>query len=87
FVGGLAWGRLPIEHRAAHLVDVAGAYVHAGDPAGAGLVLLQADRLASAEVRMRPAGRAALGLALTGTRRPDRHLLVLAQAAGVGGGR
>ncbi|MFI2663869.1 hypothetical protein [Micromonospora carbonacea] len=36
FVGGPAWGRLPIEHRAAHLVDVAGAYVRAGDAAGAG---------------------------------------------------
>ncbi|MFI6162224.1 helix-turn-helix domain-containing protein [Micromonospora haikouensis] len=87
FVGGLAWRLLPIEHRAAHLVDVAGAYMHSGDPVGAGGLLLQADRLAPAEVRMRPAGRSALGLVLTGVPRPDRHLLALAQATGVGGGR
>ncbi|WP_431976206.1 helix-turn-helix domain-containing protein [Micromonospora haikouensis] len=87
FVGGLAWRQLPPEHRAAHLVDVAGAYVHSGDPVGAGGALLQADRLVPAEVRMRPAGRTALGLALAGILRPDRHLLVLAQAARVGGGR
>ncbi|WP_311774346.1 helix-turn-helix domain-containing protein [Micromonospora carbonacea] len=83
FVGGPAWGRLPIEHRAAHLVDVAGAYVRAGDAAGAGAALLHADRLVSAEVRIRPAGRTALADVLAGAQRPDPHLLALAEATGV----
>ncbi|MFC8845235.1 MULTISPECIES: helix-turn-helix domain-containing protein [unclassified Micromonospora] len=82
-VGGPGWQRLPIEHRAAHLVDVAGAYVRAGDAAGAGGALLHADRLVPAEVRIRPAGRAALADVLAGVRRPDPHLLALAEATGV----
>ncbi|MFC8845686.1 MULTISPECIES: helix-turn-helix domain-containing protein [unclassified Micromonospora] len=54
------WRWLPLEHRAAHLVDAARAYVQADDPARAGRVLLDADRLAPAEVRHRPAAREVL---------------------------
>ncbi|KXK59305.1 hypothetical protein AWW66_25065 [Micromonospora rosaria] len=81
------WPLLPLEHRAAHLVDLAPAYVRSGDPAGAGRALLTADRLVPAEVRVRPAGRAALAGVLNAQGRPDPHLLALADAAGVGGVR
>ncbi|TDC01869.1 XRE family transcriptional regulator [Micromonospora fluostatini] len=79
---GPGWGLLPLEHRAAHLVDVAPAYALAGDPIGAGRTLLAADRLAPAEVRLRPAGRAALA-ELLAVGRPDPALLAVAEAAGV----
>ncbi|WP_428963176.1 helix-turn-helix domain-containing protein [Micromonospora fluostatini] len=84
---GPGWPLLTLEHRAAHLVDVTPAYVRSGDPAGAGRALLTADRLVPAEVRVRPAGRAALAGVLTAQDRPDPHLLALANAAGVGGVR
>ncbi|MEU1605606.1 helix-turn-helix domain-containing protein [Micromonospora matsumotoense] len=51
------WRWLPLEHRAAHLVDAARAYLQADDPANAGRVLADADRMAPAEVRHRPAAR------------------------------
>ncbi|MER7167714.1 helix-turn-helix domain-containing protein, partial [Micromonospora sp. NPDC000207] len=54
------WGRLPAEHRAAYLIDVVRAYLHLGDLAGAGRLLVEADRLAAAEVRCRPIGRTVL---------------------------
>ncbi|MBQ1026654.1 helix-turn-helix transcriptional regulator [Micromonospora sp. C95] len=54
------WRRLPPEHRAAHLVDAARAYLDTGDPAQAGQTLLHADRIAPAEVRSRPAARTLL---------------------------
>ncbi|MFG1904690.1 helix-turn-helix domain-containing protein [Micromonospora carbonacea] len=56
---GEGWHRLPAEHRAAHLVDIARAHLDLGDPAAAGRALLTADRLAPAETRARPAARAA----------------------------
>ncbi|RGC66488.1 hypothetical protein C5N14_23385 [Micromonospora sp. MW-13] len=52
-----AWRWLPAEHRAAHLLDAARAYLQADDPANAGRVLVDADRIAPAEPRYRPAGR------------------------------
>ncbi|MFV2102280.1 hypothetical protein [Micromonospora sp. LOL_024] len=55
-----AWQWLPIEHRASHLVDAAHAYVRVGDPISAGRVLVDADRMAPAEVRQRPAAREVL---------------------------
>ncbi|WFE95794.1 helix-turn-helix domain-containing protein [Micromonospora sp. WMMD987] len=55
-----AWRWLPLEHRAAHLVDAARAYLQADDPANAGRVLADADRMAPAEVRHRPATREVL---------------------------
>ncbi|GGM21623.1 helix-turn-helix domain-containing protein [Micromonospora yangpuensis] len=51
------WRWLPAEHRAAHLVDTARAHLHATDPRTAGRILTEADRIAPAEVRRRPAGR------------------------------
>ncbi|GGM14492.1 helix-turn-helix domain-containing protein [Micromonospora yangpuensis] len=81
------WRSLPVEHRAAHLVDVAPAQLAAGDPAAAGRALLDADRLAPAEVRVRPAGRAVLAEVLTGSPRPSPHLLAVAEAAGVDSAR
>ncbi|WP_341717281.1 helix-turn-helix domain-containing protein [Micromonospora sp. FIMYZ51] len=51
------WRLLPVEHRAAHLIDAARAYLQADDPANAARVLLAAQRLAPYEVRRRPSGR------------------------------
>ncbi|MBB5826275.1 helix-turn-helix domain-containing protein [Micromonospora carbonacea] len=51
------WRRLPVEHRAAYLVDVARAYLQVGDLLGAGRALVEADRIAPAEVRVRPSAR------------------------------
>ncbi|MCX4472093.1 helix-turn-helix domain-containing protein [Micromonospora sp. NBC_01655] len=55
--GRSTWGRLPVEHRAAHLVDAARAYLHVGDLLRAGRALVDADRTAPAEVRCRPVAR------------------------------
>ncbi|MEV6692174.1 helix-turn-helix domain-containing protein [Micromonospora sp. NPDC051196] len=51
------WRWLPVEHRAAHLVDTARAYLQIDDQANAARLLIQADSIASAEVRHRPAAR------------------------------
>ncbi|OZV79830.1 XRE family transcriptional regulator [Micromonospora echinospora] len=51
------WRWLPAEHRAAHLIDAARAYLYADDPINAGRILMEADRIAPAEIRHRPAGR------------------------------
>ncbi|MGC4880691.1 helix-turn-helix domain-containing protein [Micromonospora sp. DT43] len=51
------WRWLPLEHRAAHLLDAARAYLQSGDSINAARVLVQADRIAPAEVRHRPAAR------------------------------
>ncbi|WP_309244178.1 helix-turn-helix domain-containing protein [Micromonospora parastrephiae] len=53
--GGWRW--LPAEHRAAHLLDVARAYLQAGDTGSAARVLTEAERTAPAEIRCRPAAR------------------------------
>ncbi|MFE0590315.1 hypothetical protein [Micromonospora echinospora] len=53
------WPWLPPEHRAAHLVDVAGAHLAADDPAAAGRALVTAGRLAPAEMD-RPVARGVL---------------------------
>ncbi|MCX4472823.1 XRE family transcriptional regulator [Micromonospora sp. NBC_01655] len=55
-----AWRRLPAEYRAAYLVDAARAYLQAGDLGGAGRALVDADGVAPAEVRCRPAARTVL---------------------------
>ncbi|MEU3454996.1 helix-turn-helix domain-containing protein [Micromonospora sp. NPDC006766] len=52
-----AWRLLPAEYRAAYLVDAARAYLQVGDLRGAGRVLVDADGIAPAEVRCRPAAR------------------------------
>ncbi len=51
------WRRLPAGHRAAHLVDVARAYLLVGDLAAAGRALVEADRTAPDETRSRPVAR------------------------------
>ncbi|MET8086646.1 helix-turn-helix domain-containing protein [Micromonospora sp. NPDC005237] len=52
-----AWRRLPVEYRGAYLLDVARAYLHAGDLRGAARALVDADSVAPAEVRWRPLAR------------------------------
>ncbi|MCG5462126.1 helix-turn-helix domain-containing protein [Micromonospora sp. MED01] len=56
-IGRDGWRWLPVEHRAAHLIDAARAYLHTDDLANAARVLLRAERMAPAEVRDRPAVR------------------------------
>ncbi|WP_431903468.1 helix-turn-helix domain-containing protein [Micromonospora carbonacea] len=59
-VGAEHWRRLPAEHRAAYLLDAGRAHLRAGDPLAAGRALVDADRTASAEVRLRPVARTLL---------------------------
>ncbi|WP_089157879.1 helix-turn-helix domain-containing protein [Micromonospora sp. NBS 11-29] len=54
---GEAWRRLPVEFRAAYLLDAARAYLRVGDVRGAGRAVVEADRVAPAEVRLRPVAR------------------------------
>ncbi|MFY1696278.1 helix-turn-helix domain-containing protein [Solwaraspora sp. WMMA2101] len=51
------WQGLPAEHRAAYLLDAARAHLDTGDTAGAGRWLVDADRVAPAEIRARPSAR------------------------------
>ncbi|OZV76718.1 XRE family transcriptional regulator [Micromonospora echinospora] len=77
------WRCLPVEHRAAHLVDAARAYLEVGDPVNAGRVLVDAARIAPAEVRHRPTARDVLAQV---ARDPDAPATVtqLADTLGVG---
>ncbi|MFI6820613.1 helix-turn-helix domain-containing protein [Micromonospora sp. NPDC050187] len=77
------WRWLPVEHRAAHLIDAAHAYLQVGDPVNAGRVLVDAERTAPAEIRHRPAARDVLAQV---TRNPDAPATVtqLADTLGVG---
>ncbi|MCL7460675.1 helix-turn-helix domain-containing protein [Micromonospora echinofusca] len=77
------WRWLSAEHRAAYLVDVARAYLHADDPVGAGRVLVEADRIAPAEIRQRPAGRDMLAQIVRESAAPTT-LTHLAATLGVG---
>ncbi|TDB93700.1 XRE family transcriptional regulator, partial [Micromonospora fluostatini] len=52
--------QLPPGHRADHQVDAARGYAHVGDLTAAGRALLEADRIAPAEVRVRPVAREVL---------------------------
>lgn len=56
-IGWDGWRWLPVEHRAAHLIDAARAYLQTDDPANAARVLLRAERIAPAEIHHRPAVR------------------------------
>ncbi|MEV4495985.1 helix-turn-helix transcriptional regulator [Micromonospora arborensis] len=56
-IRGDGWRRLPAEHRAAHLIDAARAYLQNGDLTAAGHALADADTIAPAEVRCRPVAR------------------------------
>lgn len=62
------WRWLPVEHRAAHLIDTARAHLQTDDPTHAARLLLQADSIAPAEVRHRPAARKVVAQA---ARAPD----------------
>ncbi|WP_231931561.1 helix-turn-helix domain-containing protein [Micromonospora echinospora] len=75
------WSWLPAEHRAAYLVDVARAYLYADDPVNAGRVLMEADRIAPAEIRHRPAGRDALAQV---AREPAAPAMIIQLAAILG---
>ncbi|BCL15524.1 helix-turn-helix domain-containing protein [Micromonospora sagamiensis] len=77
------WRWLAAEHRAAHLIDIARAYLHADDPVSAGRILMEADRIASAEIRHRPAGRDVLAQVARDPAAPPT-LIHLAAALGVG---
>ncbi|MFG1848745.1 XRE family transcriptional regulator [Micromonospora carbonacea] len=77
------WRWLPTEHRAAHLLDAARAYLQAGDPIGAGRALMEADRIAPAEIRHRPAGRDVLAQIARDPAAPTM-LVHLAVTLGVG---
>ncbi|MEU8052768.1 helix-turn-helix transcriptional regulator [Micromonospora haikouensis] len=59
-VGADHWRRLPAEHRAAYLLDAGRGHLRAGDPLAAGRALVDADRTAPAEVRLRPVARTLL---------------------------
>jgi transcriptional regulator with XRE-family HTH domain len=77
------WRWLPAEHRAAHLLEAARAYLQIDDPAGAARALVEADRIAPAEIRHRPAGRDVLAQVVRDPRAPTM-LVHLAAALGVG---
>ncbi|TDB82359.1 helix-turn-helix domain-containing protein [Micromonospora sp. KC721] len=51
------WRWLPLEHRAAHLVDAAPAYLQVGNVIEAARNLVLVDNLAPSEIRHRPAAR------------------------------
>ncbi|MFI2708914.1 helix-turn-helix domain-containing protein [Micromonospora sp. NPDC018662] len=81
-VDGDGWRWLPVEHRAAHLVDAARGRLLADDPAGAGRLLVAADRVAPGEVRCRPAARDLLERV---ARNPDAPATLLPLATALDG--
>ncbi|WDZ83754.1 helix-turn-helix domain-containing protein [Micromonospora cathayae] len=79
---GDAWQRLPAEHRAAHLIETARTCLDLGDPDAAGRALVAADRIAPAEVRLRPVAHSVLATVVrTGTTPAD--VACLAAAVGL----
>ncbi|WP_434743770.1 helix-turn-helix domain-containing protein [Micromonospora sp. SH-82] len=81
------WWGLPAGTRADHLVDAARGYAGTGQDAEAARTLLEADRIAPEEVRVRPAARAAVALALRQADRPDPRLVMLGESLGLDGAR
>ncbi|MEU8262505.1 helix-turn-helix domain-containing protein [Micromonospora sp. NPDC048999] len=75
------WRWLPVEHRAAHLVDAARAYLQADDCANAARLLMRADRIAPAEIRHRPAVRDVVAQV---ARDPDAPATISQLAIGLG---
>ncbi|MFI7074749.1 helix-turn-helix domain-containing protein [Micromonospora sediminicola] len=65
------WRWLPAEHRAAHLLDVARAHLHAGDVGNAARMLTEAERTAPAEITHRPVARNILAEIAREPRRTD----------------
>ena len=80
-VGRAGWRWLSPEHRAAHLIEAARAYLQTEDPANAARVLLDADLIAPSEVRHRPAAREVLAHAAD---HPEAPSTIVALAAVVG---
>ncbi|MER7459363.1 helix-turn-helix domain-containing protein [Micromonospora sp. NPDC126480] len=81
-IGSDGWRWLPVEHRAAHLVDAARAHLQADDPANAGKLLLAAEATAPAEVRHRPVARDLLAQVIRSRHAPS-PLVPLAAALGL----
>jgi hypothetical protein len=81
------WWGLPPGTRADHLIDAARAYADTGQGAEAARTLLEADRIAPEEVRVRPVGRATVALVLRVADRPDPRLVLLGESLGLDGAR
>lgn len=77
------WRWLPAEYRAAHLIEAARAYLQTDGPISADRVLMEADRVAPAEIRHRPAGRDVLAQVACDPAAPTT-LIHLAAILGVG---
>ncbi|MFC8615997.1 helix-turn-helix domain-containing protein [Micromonospora purpureochromogenes] len=77
------WRWLPAEHRAAHLLNVARAYLHLDDAGNAARVLTEAERIAPAEIVHRPAAWDILAEVARDPRAPTR-IAQLAATLGVG---
>ncbi|WP_341720091.1 helix-turn-helix domain-containing protein [Micromonospora sp. FIMYZ51] len=80
-IGRDGWQWLPVEHRAAHLVDAARAYLQSDDAANAARLLMQTDSLAPAEVRHRPAVREVIAQV---AREPDAPAMITQLAIALG---
>ncbi|MFI7209830.1 helix-turn-helix domain-containing protein [Micromonospora maritima] len=78
-----SWRWLPVEHRAAHLLDVARAYLHSGDVGNAARMLTEAERTAPSEITHRPAARDILAEVVRDPRAPTT-IAKLAATLGVG---
>ncbi|MET7373307.1 helix-turn-helix domain-containing protein [Micromonospora arida] len=77
------WRCLPTEHRAAHLLDVARAHLHAGDVGSAARMLTEIERTAPAEITHRPVARDILAEVARDPRAPTT-IAKLAAMLGVG---
>ncbi|WP_255292652.1 helix-turn-helix domain-containing protein [Micromonospora sp. WMMA1996] len=77
------WRWLPAEHRAAHLLDVARAHLHAGDVGNAARLLTKAERTAPAEITHRPVAQDILAEVARDPRAPTT-IAKLAATLGVG---
>ncbi|SCG63624.1 helix-turn-helix domain-containing protein [Micromonospora zamorensis] len=80
-IGWDGWRGLPVEHRAAHLIDAARAYLQTDDPANAARVLLRAERIAPAEIHDRPGARDVVAQV---ARDPDAPPTITQLAIGLG---
>ncbi|MFG3701791.1 helix-turn-helix domain-containing protein [Micromonospora sp. NPDC047620] len=79
----VGWRWLPAEHRAAHLLDIARAYLHVDDAINAGRVLTEAERTAPAEITHRPVARNVIAEIARDPRAPTT-ITQLAVTLGVG---
>ncbi|MGC4890060.1 helix-turn-helix domain-containing protein [Micromonospora sp. DT227] len=77
------WRALPAEHRAAHLLDIARAHLHAGDVGNAARMLTEIERAAPAEIMYRPVAREILAEVAREPRAPTT-IAKLAATLGVG---